>query len=114
MVTDYRFQEYRSYVAQYAPTLFNKVESREKSYPVRRIASVPVYQNAELLTKFSANRLMEMAKEEFREQKYEKADSYLEQIISDYSYSPHVIEAHFLYVESLFQQNKLEKCTQIH
>jgi len=95
-----QFDEFRGYVASLMP---EKIPANtETHYPLRQLASVLKTSDAYRVKLVRAGNLMTQGKASFDSGEYLEASKKFRKIIEFYSFSHHVIEAHFLYAESLY------------
>jgi TolA-binding protein len=96
----YKLAEFQQDVASLLPDAIRN-QPDDKAYPLRQLASVSAGARGIVIERASS--LMESGKGEFRESKHEAAARIFRSVISNHPDSLHVIEAHFLLAESLYQ-----------
>lgn len=101
-----QFEEFRSYVASLLP---KKIPvNTEEHYPLRQLASVLKSSDSYRVKLVRANSLMLQGKQSYDQGEYLEASKSFKKILEFYSFSQHIIEAHFLYSESLFKMGDIE------
>ena len=105
------FLEFRQFVATHMPEILKSKGEGEQGYPYRSLASAITKTESIEIRKTIAKTIFERGKEHFRQKEFAKSERAFRQIISKFSYSPHVPESYFLLAEGLFQSSELEECT---
>jgi TolA-binding protein len=106
-----QFDEFRSFVSRVIPQKIP--QNSEEAYPLRQLASVLKTSDAYRLKLVKASSLMARGKAHFEAEEYVEANINFKKIIDFYSFSHHLIEAHYLYVEGLFLQSDFERCVEV-
>ena len=107
-----QFFGFRQEVAMNLPTLLPSLKDSAQGYAARSIASVtqkPGLKNQEASQEVLAELSFSKAKNAFQTKNFEKSEHLLKEFIRRYGFSTHAPDAHFLLVESLYQQGKAEE-----
>ena len=99
--------EMRQEVAALVPELNVKRRRGAEGYPLRRLASVSSGQEMGSLANLLGGQHFQRSKKLFRQGNYRSAIPSFKQFISDFPYSVHMVEAHYLLSESYFQDGQL-------
>ncbi|NQZ01292.1 MAG: tetratricopeptide repeat protein [Bdellovibrionales bacterium] len=106
-----QFDEFRNYVSRNLP---QKIPvNNEEAYPLRQLASVLKTSDSYKLKLVKASSLMSRGKALFEAEEYSKANTNFKKVIDYYSFSHHLIEAHYMYAESLYLQSDYERCVDV-
>lgn len=106
-----QFDEFRNFVSVTLPE--DIPANTEEHYPLRQLASVLKTSDSYKLKLVKASDLMAIGKQHFAAEEYAEANQNFKKIIDFYSFSHHVIEAHYLYAEGLFLMSDYENCVSI-
>jgi TolA-binding protein len=108
-LAEYRLQEMRYDVALVISKLPQKLLKGEKAYPLRRLASVTQTKiNPKHLTLFAKRHFLK-GKKLFQKRQFNEANEEFFKIIQEYTYSAHLVESYFLFIEGLYQMNRYEE-----
>ncbi len=111
--TDLALEDFEEFKALVASELPSKA-LHDKKAAVRTIASVTQSQkNSDTLKEFISEDNFKKAKTYLSTGQYELAKVGFKEFIHDHSYSPSIIEAHFLLMESLSRLEEFEECTKV-
>lgn len=108
----YDSQETRDSIAQVLPDALKDRPKDSTTYGLRNVASVLNSTDASLQIE-RASSLLEKAKDEFREKKFEKSNERLTRLLRLYPDTLHGPEARFLLVEGFFQASDYEACIEV-
>jgi TolA-binding protein len=109
----FQFEEFRNEVGSLLPNAIQKKGKGEKSYPLRRLASV-ISQHDETKMRLSKARdIFERGKRAFNAEDYKKANDSFQTLIKFHPYSVNIVEAHLLSMESLFRTRRFEQCLDV-
>jgi TolA-binding protein len=100
-----RFADFKQQMAALLPDAI-KGKDEHDAYPLRQMASVLTTSHGFGIEKASG--LFELAKQKFRDKKFEDSNAMLQDLIQKYPESVHVVEAHFLLAEGQFQSQEYE------
>ncbi len=105
------FLEFRQQVAALMPEVLEQKGLGQEGYGVRNLASVVTSVDSGEIRKTIARTLFENGKENFRKGNFQKSTQAFGALIDRYGYTTYVPESFFLMAEGLFQDRKLEECT---
>ncbi len=107
--TEVAYYELDSYKQKVAMALPKDIPTQK--YQVRGIASL-VRKGRGDLSLLSMDLEFQEIKRDYRNKNYEKAKVEVQRFIHSYPESSYILEAYFLYVNSLYQLSQYEKCVQ--
>lgn len=102
-------RETRETVAQMIPDALKNMPTDSSTYALRSVASVVNSTNADIQIE-RASSLLERAKGEFRDRKYDQSGARLTKLLRLYPDTLHGPEARFLLAEGYFQTGDFEAC----
>ncbi len=105
-------RESKSLLAQFVPGGLKGKPKDSSTYQLRAIASVVNSSDANLGIE-RASTLLERAKDDFRQRRFEAANTRLRRLLNAYPDSAHGPEARFLLVEGQYQAKDFEACIEV-
>ena len=102
----YQLLELRQYVSAVLQKELKYQKSNEANYQRRSLASIVAPQENQSLLTFQSKDWFVKAKVAFKDKNFSRAIHYFNVLIDRFPFSPHVVESHFLIVESYFLLNK--------
>jgi TolA-binding protein len=105
-------EEFKAYVATQLPEALKKRGKKQSGYGVRNLASLTTTPNP-ILQESMGTAQFEKAQRLFQNKNYVETKRVLTEFIDQHSYSPKIIDAHFLLMETLDQLGEVEASTRI-